>query len=76
MAGTAHAGGKEKCLRLDGSYSTEYWRQSATAYFTLMLAARITLAHFSVCSAMNLPYSAGEPEPNRDGFVNLFPNKY
>src|SRR5436190_21311185 len=31
-------------------------RQSA-----LMLAARITLPHFSVSSAMNLPKSAGEP---------------
>src|SRR5262245_27450836 len=27
----------------------------------LMLAARITLAHFSVSSAMSLPRSAGEP---------------
>ena len=27
----------------------------------LMLAALITLAHFSVSSAMNLPKSAGEP---------------
>jgi hypothetical protein len=27
-----------------------------------MLAARITLPHFSVSSAMNLPKSAGEPE--------------
>ena len=27
----------------------------------LMLAARITLAHFSVSSAMSLPKSAGEP---------------
>src|SRR5262249_8208257 len=39
---------------------TEYWigtpRQSA-----LMLAARITLAHFSVSSAMSLAKSAGEP---------------
>src|SRR5262245_30919909 len=38
---------------------TEYWiglpHQSA-----LMLAARITFAHFSVSSAMNLPNSAGE----------------
>ena len=30
-------------------------------YSGLMLAARITLAHFSVSSAMSLPKSAGEP---------------
>src|SRR5262249_15537782 len=30
-------------------------------YSALMLAARITLAHFSVSSAMSLPKSAGEP---------------
>src|SRR5262245_61829323 len=39
---------------------TEYWngllRQSA-----LMLAARITLPHFSVSAAISLPKSAGEP---------------
>src|SRR5262249_36394673 len=39
---------------------TEYWiglaRQSA-----LMLAARITLAHFSVSSAISAPKAAGEP---------------
>jgi hypothetical protein len=38
----------------------EYWfglpRQSG-----LMLAARITLLHFSVSSAMSFPKSAGEP---------------
>ena len=38
------------------------WRQSAAAYFILMLAARITLAHFSVSSRMNSPNSAGELE--------------
>jgi hypothetical protein len=32
-----------------------------TAYSILMLAARITLAHLSVSSAMSLPKSAGEP---------------
>src|SRR6516162_244230 len=31
------------------------------AYIGLMLAARITLPHFSVSSAMSLPKSAGEP---------------
>src|SRR5215470_7010038 len=30
-------------------------------YSGLMLAARMTLAHFSVSSAMSLPNSAGEP---------------
>ena len=30
-------------------------------YSTLMLAARITLPHFSVSSAMSLPKSADEP---------------
>jgi hypothetical protein len=32
---------------------------------TLMLAARITLAHFSVSSRMSLPKSAGEPHLGR-----------
>jgi hypothetical protein len=32
-------------------------------YSALMLAARITLPHFSVSSAMSLPKSAGEPAP-------------
>ena len=31
----------------------------------LMLAARITLPHFSVSSAMSLPKSAGEPDERR-----------
>jgi hypothetical protein len=31
------------------------------AYCTLMLAARITLPHLSVSSAMSLPKSSGEP---------------
>src|SRR6476619_3231822 len=43
-----------------GTGVTEYWfglpRQSG-----LMLAARITLLHFSVSSAMSFPKSAGEP---------------
>src|SRR5262245_13330749 len=39
------------------------WNVGATmtAYSVLMLAARITFAHFSVSSAMSLPKSAGEP---------------
>ena len=39
------------------------WNVGATmkAYSALMLAARITLPHFSVSSAMSLPKSAGEP---------------
>src|ERR1700750_982856 len=42
------------------------WNISATmtAYSALMLAARITLAHFSVSSARSLPKSAGEPASN------------
>ena len=32
-----------------------------TAYSALMLAARITLPHFSVSSAMSLPKSVAEP---------------
>src|ERR1700731_4133999 len=34
---------------------------TAALYSTLMLAAWITLAHFSVSSAMSFPKSAGEP---------------
>jgi hypothetical protein len=34
---------------------------SRSIYSTLMLAAWITLAHFSVSSAMSFPKSAGEP---------------
>jgi hypothetical protein len=37
----------------------EYRRGDDQAYSGLMLAARITLPHFSVSSAMNLPNSAG-----------------
>ena len=37
-------------------------RCGEAAHSALMLAARITLPHFSVSSAMNLPKSAGEPE--------------
>jgi len=33
-----------------------------------MLAARITLAHFSVSSAMSLPKSAGEPQAPCRGY--------
>ena len=36
-----------------------------TPHSALMLAARITLAHFSVSSAMNFPKSAGEPTSGR-----------
>ena len=36
-----------------------YGTREACAYSGLMLAARITLAHFSVSSAMSLPKSAG-----------------
>src|SRR5262249_16986263 len=36
------------------------WNFAAWAQSGLMLAARITLAHFSVYSAMNVPKSAGE----------------
>ena len=39
----------------------EIWNVGPGAdYSALMLAARTTLAHFSVSSAMNLPNSAGE----------------
>ena len=34
-----------------------------TAYSALMLAARITLAHFSVSSTMNLPNAPGIGSP-------------
>src|SRR5262249_49326070 len=39
------------------------WNVGATmtAYSALMLAARITLPHFSVSFAISLPKSAGEP---------------
>src|SRR5262249_47430086 len=40
---------------------TEFMERAASAHSALMLAARITLAHFSVSSAMNLPKSVGEP---------------
>src|ERR1700730_5183869 len=49
----------------NGIYGTRGW-----VYSALMLAARITLAHFSVSLAMSLPKSAGEPgstvAPNPD----------
>jgi hypothetical protein len=38
----------------------EYWT-AVVDHSGLMLAARITLAHFSMSSAMSLPKSAGEP---------------
>src|SRR5215471_11978288 len=36
------------------------WAERTAAHSALMLAARITLPHFSVYSTMNLPNSAGE----------------
>src|SRR5262245_7814129 len=39
----------------------EFRRDSGQTHSALMFAARITLAHFSVSSAMSLPKSAGEP---------------
>jgi hypothetical protein len=55
-----------KCLaficrvRLTGRYGI-LAAQALPLHAGLMLAARITLPHFSVSSAMNLPKSAGEP---------------
>ena len=46
----------------------ELWnigRQATQSHCALMLAARITLPHFSVSSAINLPKSAGEPVSDR-----------
>jgi hypothetical protein len=43
----------------------EYRRGDDQAYSGLMLAARITLPHFSVSSAKSLPKSAGEPDNAR-----------
>ena len=40
---------------------TEYLGRGRADHSALMLAARITLPHFSVSSAMSLPKSAGEP---------------
>jgi hypothetical protein len=37
------------------------YRAKAVTYSGLMLAARITLPHFSISLAMNAPKSAGEP---------------
>src|SRR5262245_50713086 len=45
-------------VRVTGRYGT--WA-AGSAHSGLMLAARITLAHFSVSSAISLPKSAGEP---------------
>src|SRR5215470_15383669 len=45
-------------IRRTGDYGM--WAE-ARPYCALMLAARITLAHFSVSSATSLPKSAGEP---------------
>jgi hypothetical protein len=51
--------GKVSC----GSRNSGLWnvRPGLQDHSGLMLAARITLPHFSVSSAMNLPKSAGEP---------------
>src|SRR6516162_689151 len=46
-------------VRRTGGYGILTWR--CLAHSGLMLAARITLAHFSVSSEMSLPKSAGEP---------------
>src|SRR5258708_32989932 len=54
-----------------GHYGT--FGSGRTAYSGLMLAARITLAHFSVSSAMSLPKSTGEAAsaepPNSKSFA-------
>src|SRR5215475_10138715 len=55
--------GCERSACLGGFAERPLWnvrRRRAPAYSTLMLAARITLAHFSVCSAMNLANSTDE----------------
>src|SRR5262249_36976736 len=44
-----------------GSHGQLHYGTSDADHSALMLAARITLPHFSVSSAMNLPKSAGEP---------------
>jgi hypothetical protein len=43
----------------------EYLRRYRSGYSALMLAARITLAHLSVSSAMNLPKPAGDSAKHR-----------
>jgi hypothetical protein len=45
-------------LMIGHHFRSHRWVASQSA---LMLAARITLAHFSVSSAMSFPKSAGEP---------------
>src|SRR5262249_10890918 len=52
------------CAARDRRVSMDFaeWVMEYRGHSTLMLAARITLAHFSVSSAMSLPKSAGEPE--------------
>src|SRR5262245_65456946 len=47
-------------FRRTGGYGISTTRVDQ-AYSDLMLAARITLAHFSISSAMSLPQSLGEP---------------
>jgi len=53
--------GKPERPRFRGTEFMEYRARPTPNYSALMLAARITLAHFSVSSAISLPKSAGEP---------------
>src|SRR5262249_8750551 len=46
---------------VEAAQQTPAYEHSRPPHCTLMLAARITLAHFFVSSAMSLPKSAGEP---------------
>src|SRR3954451_1765262 len=50
-----------EALCLDLSQNASYGISAVVTYSGLMLAAWITLAHFSVSSTMNLPKSEGEP---------------
>src|SRR6516225_10567220 len=54
--GVIHA--MEELYHLSIARSVTTSRQGSQNYFALMLAARITLPHFSVSSAMSLPNSA------------------
>src|SRR6476620_12107297 len=46
---------------VEDSRNGTLWNAGLPAHSGLMLAARITLAHFSVSSAMSLPKSPGDP---------------
>src|SRR5262245_61394271 len=48
-----HVFARRKCMCTEPAHGS--------VYSALILAARITLAHFSVSSAISLPKSAGEP---------------